>query len=329
MTRKLVVSRRTALGAIAAGLATPALPRPALAQTFPDRPVRFVVPYTAGGGTDVLAREIARRMQPTFPQPIVIENRAGANTAVGAQFVANSRPDGYTLYFAGGSSLVVPPLVWKNLPYKLEDFAPVGLIVKQPYGLGANLDLGGTVRELIDRMKAKPDEFSFGHTGTGGIGHLLGERLMAATGTKMISVPYRGFQQTVIDIMGGRLSMTFEAVNNIVPFHRDRKVRILAITSDRRAPVIPDVPTFAEAGFPAMTTQSWLGLFAPAGTPAPIVAQLNRTLSAVVDSADFHRYAEGQVQFAESMTPDAFGRFIAEDREAWRRVVEPLNLQVQ
>jgi len=329
MTSKILVSRRAALGAMAAGLAAPTLPRPAFAQAFPDRPVRFVVPYTAGGGTDVLAREIARRMQPAFPQPIVVENRAGANTAVGAQFVANSRPDGYTLYFAGGSSLVVPPLVWKNLPYKLEDFAPVGLIVKQPYGLGANLEVGNTVRELVERMKARPDHYSFGHTGTGGIGHLLGERLMAATGTKMISVPYRGFQQTVIDIIGGRLSMTFEAVNNIVPFHRDGKVRILALTSERRAPILPDVPTFEEAGFSGMNAQSWLGIFAPAATPAPIVAQLNRALSAVVDSADFHRYAESQVQFAESMAPDAFARFIAEDRDAWRRVVEPLNLQVQ
>jgi tripartite-type tricarboxylate transporter receptor subunit TctC len=327
MAGPVVLTRRAALGA--AGGTLLAAPTMVRAQAFPDRPVRFVVPYSAGGGTDVTAREIARRMTEHLGQPIVIENRTGANTAVGAEYVARSRPDGYTLYFAGASSLVVPPLVWKRLPYKVEDFAPVGLMLKQPYGLGANPGAGATVQDLIARMKARPGSHSFGHTGMGGIGHLLGERLMAATGTQMVSVPYRGFQQTVIDVMSGRIEMTFEAVNNILTFHRDNTVRILAVTSERRVPRLPEVPTFAEAGWPDMVVLSWLGLFAPAGTPASVVARLNRALNAGVESESFRAYAETQVQFAESTTPEGLAALMAQDVAAWRRVIEPLNLNVE
>ncbi len=328
MRKPILLPRRATLaGALgAAALAAPAVHAQ---QGFPDRPVRFVVPYSAGGGTDVTAREIARRMTEPLGQPIVIENRTGANTAVGAEYVARSRPDGYTLYFAGASSLVVPPLVWKRLPYKPEDFAPIGLVLKQPYGLGANPQAGATVQDLVARMRARPDTYSFGHTGTGGIGHLLGERLMKATGTQMVSVPYRGFAQTVIDVMSGRIQMTFEAVNNILTFHREGKVPILAVTSDRRVPQLPDVPTFAEAGWPDMVVLSWLALFAPAGTPAPVIARLNRALNAAVDSDSFRAYAETQVQFAESTTPEGLGALMAQDIASWRRVIEPLNLNVE
>ncbi|HYF07128.1 MAG TPA: tripartite tricarboxylate transporter substrate binding protein [Acetobacteraceae bacterium] len=312
---------------IAAALALPALARGQ--GGFPDRPVRFVVPYSAGGGTDVTAREVAQRLSPLLGQPVIIENRTGANTAVGAEHVARARPDGYTLYFAGASSVVVPPLVWRRLPYGPQDFAPVSLILKQPYGMGVGPWAASSVPDLIERMRAAPGTYSFGHTGTGGIGHLLGERLMAATNTRMVSVPYRGFAQTVVDIIGRRLQMTFEAVNNILSFHRDGSVRVLAITSDRRVPQLPDVPTFTEIGLPQMEVVSWLAVFAPAATPAPVVARLSEAIRTVVDSPSFRDYALSQVQFAEGSTPEALRDYMARDIEAWRRVIEPLNLQVE
>lgn len=317
----------TRRGLIAATLAAPGIAR---AQGgFPDRPVRFVVPYSAGGGTDVTAREVAQRLSPILGQPVIVENRSGANTAVGAEYVARARPDGYTLYFAGASSLVVPPLVWRRLPYGPQDFAPVSLVLTQPYGIGVGPWAATSVPQLVERMRAAPGTFSFGHTGTGGIGHLLGERLMAATGTRMLSVPYRGFSNTVVDIIGQRLQMTFEAVNNILSFHRDGSVRVLAITSDRRVPQLPDVPTFTEVGLPQMEVVSWLAIFAPAATPAPVVARLSEAVRQVVDSDGFKEYALAQVQFAQGMTPEALRDYMARDIAAWRRVIEPLNLQVE
>ncbi len=316
--------RRTLLGA---ALAAPAV---AHAQgSYPDRPIRLVVPYSAGGGTDVTAREVAQRLSPILGQTIIVENRTGANTAVGAEYVARARPDGYTLYFAGASSVVVPPLVWRRLSYGPQDFAPVSLVLTQPYGMGVGPWAATSVPETVERMRAAPGTWSFGHTGTGGIGHLLGERLMAATNTRMISVPYRGFAQTVVDIIGHRLQMTFEAVNNILSFHRDGSVKVLAITSDRRVPQLPDVPTFTEVGLPQMEVVSWLAVFAPAATPAPIVARLSEAVRQVVDSDSFKEYALTQVQFAQGMTPDALRDYMARDIAAWRRVIEPLNLQVE
>jgi tripartite-type tricarboxylate transporter receptor subunit TctC len=318
-----LVPRRVLLASL---LAAPSLGR---AQSFPERPVRFVVPYTAGGGTDITARKVAEGVGPLLGQPVIVENRSGANTAVGAEYVARARADGYTLYFAGGSSVVMPPLVWKGrLSYSWADFAPVSLVLKQPYGLGAGPWAARDLPDFIARMKATPGGYSYGHTGTGGIGHLVGERLMAATGTRMLSVPYRGFQQTVVDIIGQRLQATCESVNNIVPFHRDGSVRVLGLTSDVRVPQLPDVPTFAEQGLPSMSVMSWLAVLAPLGTPAPIIARLNQAVRQVVDSQGFRDYALTQVQFAESSTPEGLADYMARDVEAWRRVIEPLDLKV-
>ena len=316
-------TRRRAV--LLAGLAAPALAR---AQGFPDRPVRLVVPYSAGGGTDVVAREAARHMAEALGQPVVVENRSGANTGVGAEHVARARPDGYTLYFAGASSLVVPPLVSRRFPAKPEDFAPVSLVLKQPYGLGVTPSLAASLPELVALLRARPDAYGFGHTGTGGIGHLIGERLMAATGTRMVSVPYRGFQQTVLDVMGGRLAMTFESVANFLPFLRDGQVCVLAVSSERRLPQLPDIPTFVEAGYPDMVVESWLAVWAPAGTPPEVVARLNRATAAAVDSPGFRALAAGQVQRPESSTPAGLAELTARDVAAWRQVIEPLNLQV-
>ena len=318
------ISRRAALGAALAG----SVARPALAQSFPDRPVRIVVPFTAGGGTDIAAREVGRRMAETLGQPVVIENRSGANTAIGADYVARSRPDGYTLLLTSGSTMLVAPLVTRNLPYKLADFTPVGLVLTQYFGLGVPPRVAGSVPELVEKARAKPDGLSFGHTGTGGVGHLLGEKLMAATGTRMVSVPYRGFQQTVTDMLGGQLDMTFEGIHNIVPYHRDGTVRLLALASPERAPPLPDVPTFTDIGYPDLAVDTWLALFAPAATPAPIMETLNRALVAAVESPSFREHAASQVQNARSSSVQEMSDSLARQVEVWRKIIEPLNLQI-
>lgn len=318
------ITRRAAVGATLAGT----LAAPVLAQNFPSRPIRIVVPFTAGGGTDVAAREIGRRMSETLGQPVVIENRSGANTAIGADYVAKSRPDGTTLLFTSGTTILVAPLVSKSLSYKAEDFIPVGLVLKQYFGLGVPPRIATSVPQLVEKAKARPDALSFGHTGTGGVGHLLGEKLMAATGTRMVSVPYRGFQQTVVDMLSGQLDMTFEGIHNIVPFHRDGTVKLLALASPNRAPPLPEVPTFTEVGYPDLSVDAWLALFAPVATPAPILAVLNRALVAAVDSPSFRDHAAGQVQQAESSSPQAMQDAITQQIAVWRRIIEPLSLQV-
>ncbi|MBR0650089.1 tripartite tricarboxylate transporter substrate binding protein [Roseomonas terrae] len=318
------ISRRAALGSALAGT----LARPAFAQAFPDRPVRIVVPFSAGGGTDIAAREIGRRMSETLGQPVVIENRSGANTAIGAEYVARSRPDGYTLLFTSGSTMLVAPLVTRNLSYKLSDFTPVGLVLDQYFGLGVPPRVAGDIPALVEKARARPDGVSFGHTGTGGVGHLLGEKLMVATGTRMVSVPYRGFQQTVTDILGGQLDMTFEGIHNIVPYHRDGTIKLLALASPERAPPLPDVPIFKDIGYPDLAVDAWLALFAPAATPAPIMEVLNRALVAAVDSPSFREHAASQVQNARSSSVQEMSDSLARQVEVWRGIIEPLNLQL-
>ncbi|HEY4252393.1 MAG TPA: tripartite tricarboxylate transporter substrate binding protein [Roseomonas sp.] len=324
MTAAAHPTRRAALAATLLGISAGA----ARAQSFPDRPVRLVIPYSAGGGTDVTGRELARHMADDLGQPVVVENRTGANTAIAADYVARSRPDGYTLYFAGASSLVVPPLVSPQLPIRPADFAPVSLVLKQPYALGVAPAFADSLGALVARLRAQPDVHGFGHTGTGGIGHLIGVRLMNATGTRMVSVPYRGFQQTVLDVISGRLAMTFEAVANFLPFLRDGNIRLLAVSSDRRLPQLPDVPTFAEAGYPDMVVQSWLGVYAPVATPSPVIARLNQAVARAVGSEGFRTMTAAQIQQPESSTPEALAALTRADIEVWRRVIAPLNLQV-
>jgi tripartite-type tricarboxylate transporter receptor subunit TctC len=318
------IPRRTAFGAALAG----AFAAPALAQRFPDRPVHIVVPFTAGGGTDVAAREIGRRMAETLGQPVVIENRSGGNTAIGADYVARARPDGHTLLMTSGTTMLVAPLVYRNLPYKLSDFTPVGLVLNQYFGLGVPPRVATSIPELVQKARARPESLSFGHTGTGGVGHLLGEKLMAATGTRMVSVPYRGFQQTVVDLLGGRLDMTFEGIHNVVPYHREGTIRLLALASPDRAPPLPDVPTFTDVGYPDLAVETWLALFAPAATPAPVMAVLNRALVAAVESPSFREHAAGQVQNARSSSVEEMKESLARQVEVWRRIIEPLNLRV-
>lgn len=316
------LTRRAAVTGTAAMLATPAL-----AQNFPDRPIRLVVPFTAGGGTDIAGREIARRMSESLGQAVVVENRPGGNTAVAADYVARSRADGYTIMITSGSTILVAPLVTANLPYKVEDFAPVGLVLKQYFGLGVPPRVATSIPELVQKAKVRPDALSYGHTGIGGVGHILGEKLMAATGTRMVSVPYRGFQQTVTDLLSGQLDMTFEGIHNIVPYHRDGTIRLLALASPMRAPPLPDVPTFTEVGYPDLAVDAWLAVFAPAATPPDIMAKLNRALVAAVDSPSFREHAASQVQHAQSSTPEEMAQAIRDQIEVWRRIIAPLNIQ--
>jgi len=300
----------------------------ARADAYPNRPIRVVVPYSAGGGTDVTARAAAQRMSPDLGQQLVIDNRTGANTAIGAEYVARSRPDGYTLFVSGSTTFVLLPLLSKTLPYKPDDFTPISQLTQLAMAAVVSNSVQGTLPEIITRIRRAPSDFIYAHTGIGSSGHLMGERLFMNHGLRLESVPYRGFANTLVDLMSGRVPMTFESVPAVMPFHREGKVRIVAVSSPQRLPNLPDVPTFVELGYPSMAFHGWFGMVAPAGTPAPIIQRLASSVATVSKDPEYRQAIEATGQQVVGSTPQEFAELIATDTAQWRSVIEPLNLSL-
>lgn len=319
------IARRTLLG----GLGASSLVHMAQAQSaYPSRPIRFVVPFAAGGAVDVVARAIGRPMTTNLGQQIIIDNRTGANTAIGADYVAHARPDGYTLMISGSTTMVLGPLLYKKLPYRPSDFAPVSLLTKVPMVAAVNESVKGTLPEIIDRIRQAPNDFTYGHTGMGGIGHLLGESLFMKYDLRLTSVPYRGFPATAGDMMGGLIQMTFESVAAVLPLHRADKVRIVAVSSPERLPELPNIPTFAELGFADLTLYAWFAMLAPAGTEDSILRRLSQAVAVGSADAEYRRLAEGTGQQISNGTPEQLASLIEQDIARWRPVIEKLDLKL-
>lgn len=300
----------------------------AQATAWPERPVRIVVPYSAGGGTDITARAATQRMAPDLGQPIVVDNRAGANTAIGAEHVARARPDGYTLIVSGSTTFVLLPLLSRTLPYRPAEFAPVSRLTEFPMAAVVGSRVEGGLTDLVERIRRAPADFTYAHTGIGSSGHLMGERLFMNHGLRIQSIPYRGFAQTLVDMMSGQIPLTFESVPAVMPYHREGRLRIVAVSSPQRWPSLPDVPTFAELGYATMAFVGWFGLLAPGGTPAPIVQRLADSVAKARGEADYRAAIEATGQQVVTDTPEGFANFIAADTAAWRAVIEPLNLRL-
>jgi tripartite-type tricarboxylate transporter receptor subunit TctC len=319
--------RRTLLRALGALPFLGMAPR-AQAQGYPDRPVRVVVPYSAGGGTDVTARAATQRMATELGQNLVVDNRAGANTAIGTEYVARARPDGYTLLVSGSTTFVLLPLMSKKLPYQPSNFAPVSQLTQFAMAAVVNDQVQGSLPEIVARIRRAPSDFLYAHTGMGSSGHLMGERLFMNHGLRITSVPYRGFAQTLVDLMSGRVPMTFESVPAVMPFHREGKVRIVAVSSPQRLPDLPDVPTFVELGYPSMAFHGWFGMVAPTGTPAPSIQRLASAIALVSRDAEYRQAIEATGQQVVGNTPEDFAQLIATDTEQWRAVIEPLHISL-
>lgn len=313
--------------ALLSGLGAASFVRMAQAQpAYPSRPIRFVVPYSAGGAVDVVARAIGQSMTEDLGQQIIIDNRTGANTAIGADYVAHARPDGYTLMISGSTTMVLGPLLYKKLPYRPSDFAPVSLLTKVAMVAAVNESVKGTLPEIIARIRQAPNEFTYGHTGMGSIGHLLGESLFMKYGLRLTSVPYRGFPATAGDMMAGLVQMTFESAAAVLPLHRTGKVRIVAVSSPERLPDLPDVPTFVELGFPDIAFYAWFAMLAPAGTQDSIIRRLSRAVAVGSADPEYRRLAEGTGQQIANGTPEELASLIERDTARWRPVIEQLNL---
>jgi tripartite-type tricarboxylate transporter receptor subunit TctC len=312
--------------AIAVAAFTPATIQ---AQDYPTRTVRIIVPYPAGGTTDILARMVADRLQAKFGQPFVIENRAGAGTAIGAAATANAAPDGYTLLVSTASTTAFMPLLRQNPGYSADQIIPVAMVGRAPLVLDVPTKSPfRTVKDLVDFAKANPGKLNGATQGAGATSHLTAELLRASAGITYQPVHYRGSAPGLMAAIAGEIDFYFDGVATSAPAILGGNLRGLAITSEKRAASLPDVPTMREAGYPDVTVYSWYGFLAPAGTPAAIVELLNREITAIVKDAAVTDRLQKEGAEPISMSPPDFARFINEEREMWRGVITKFNIQL-
>ena len=315
---------------IAAGLAFSLCAVSALAQDYPTRPVRIVIPLSPGGTTDVPGRIIAQKLSEALGQQFFVENRAGAGGTIGTDYVAKSRPDGYTLLLTA-SPFVIAPHVYKNMPYDaLGDFAPVIRIASGPYVLVVHPSLGvNSVKELIVLAKKEPGKIDFASSGNGGAQHLVTELFMYMTGIKLNHVPYKGSGPAQQDLMSGIIKVSFVGTPIAIPHMKSGRLKALGVSTAGRSPEMPDVPTIAEAGVPGYEAIVWIGMLAPAGTPREIVARLNGEIGRLIRTDDVKRLLAPTGMEPDPDTPAQFGAYLKADYDKWGKVVRDSGATVQ
>ena len=322
--------RRTVVKLAATLVATSAFPVLAQAPAFPAKAITIVVPYAAGGPTDITARRIAEAMAKRLGVPVVVENKPGAGTTVAAAFVAKAPKDGYTLLMALSTTTSVNPHLYRSLPYKSDDFAPISLVSKLALVLTATPELPArNLKEFVTWGAKQPEGVSFGSTGIGTQTHLVGEWIGRTLGVKMVHVPYKGSSQSTGDLVGGRLATQIDAVSSAAPLHNTKKARVLAVMGTERSPLLQDVPTFAEMGFPDLVAYTYFGLLAPAGTPPAIIDRLHATVVAAVASPEFTEpLIRGGELPVSSASPADYARQMEADYAHWGKVIRPLNIKL-
>jgi tripartite-type tricarboxylate transporter receptor subunit TctC len=306
-------------------------PRPAGAQapdSWPGKPVRFILPFPPGGGTDILGRLIAERLTANLGQPVVTENRGGAGGNVGAEAAAKSAPDGYTIVLVA-PSLTISPSLYSKLNYDpVKDFAPVSLVATVPNVMVTNPAVpANTLAEFIRLAKSKPGEMNFGSGGSGTSNHLAGELFNIVAGVKLVHVPYKGVNLAMNDVLSGRIQLVVIGIPATVPNIKAGKLRALALVAPRRSPVLPDVPTVAEAGLPNFEVTTWYGILAPAGTPKAIVVRLNAELAKIMHSPELKDRLDALATDPVTSTPEEFAGLIKREIAKWREVVREAGLK--
>ena len=293
------------------------------AETYPARPVRVIVPYSPGGGTDVLARPVLLKLTESMGQQFVVDNRAGANSIIGTELVARSRPDGYTL-LVGTTATSSNAGLYKKLPYDtLTALAPISLIANAPFFLVANAALpANSVKELIALAKANPGKINFGSAGIGGTPHLAGEMFNVRAGVKMVHVAYKGAAESIVDLIAAQVQVMFTGLPATIHHVRAGKLKLLAVADPKRSSLMPELPTIAESGIPGFEAASWYGIFGPAGVPRTVQARLAGEIAKAVQAKDLH---ERFVAFgAEPLwnTPEQFAAYFREDVIKWAKIVK-------
>ncbi|AVS66109.1 tripartite tricarboxylate transporter substrate binding protein [Paracidovorax avenae] len=317
-------------GLIAAAAACALLPGLAAAQAFPSKPITIIVPFAAGGTTDILARIIAQGMGAELGQSVVVDNRAGAGGNIGGQVAARAPADGYTLFMGTVGTHAINAALYRKMPFDpVKDFAPLTRVANVPNLLVANpAQPFKTVQELIAYAKANPGKINFGSSGSGSSIHLSGELFKSMAKVDMQHVPYKGSAPAVTDLLGNQIAIMFDNMPSAIQHVRSGKLRAIAVTTAKRSPELPDVPTIAESGVPGYEATSWFGMFAPAATPAPVVAKLNATIVKVLAQPDIRKKLAEQGAEAAGETPAQFADFIQKESVKWGKVVRESGASV-
>ena len=316
---------------IAVTLATALAAHGASAQDFPTRPIRMIVAFSAGGTTDFVARLLADKVKASLGQAVVVENKPGANGAIGADYVSKAEPDGYTLFFSTAGALSIIPSLRSDLPYDpVKSFTPILPAARNTVLFAVNSALGiETAQDMIARAKDKPGTFTVGVTGIGAISHLAIEMLQSAAKIKFQAVPYRGAGPAITDLIGGQVNAMSAEVPVLLPQIKAGKAKILAVAAQSRSEVIPDVPTFAELGYTDVVADNWSGVLAPAKTPPAIVARLNAAFNAVVKDPDVHRRLAEVGVSTIGGTPEDLTALITSETARWRKVVAETGVKIE
>ena len=315
---------------LALGVASLLAPAPAGAQaSYPDRPVRFIVPYPPGGGTDVIARIVQGRLQAALGQGIVIENRGGGGGSLGTDIAAKSVPDGYTVLFTL-SSHTINPAIYAKLPYDtLRDFEPVGMVASLPQLLAAHPQFAGnTVAETVAQAKAKPG-LPFASVGNGSPGHLAGELMMLRTGTQMTHIPYKGGGPAVTDVIGGQVPLLWVSIPAAAQHVKSGKLKAIAVSTLKRSAAFPDVPTMQEAGIKDFEVDSWYAMFVPARTPRAIINRLNAALNQVLAEPEIRAALLAQGSEGVGGKPEDLGQIVAAELPKWAALVKAANIKAE
>ena len=325
MTRSWTRACLAAL-ALCALTTTPALAQPA----YPDKPVKFVVPYPPGGGTDVIARIVQGKFQQVLGQTIVIDNRGGGGGSLGTDIVAKSPADGYTVLFTL-SSHTINPAIFPKLPFDtVKDFEPVGTVASLPQILVVLPGFAAkNLAELVALAKAKPEGLQFASVGNGSPSHLAGELLNLRAGIKVTHIPYKGGGPAITDVLGGQVPMLWVSIPAAAQFVKSGKLRALAVSTVKRSAAFPDVPTVQEAGIADFEVDSWYAMFVPAKTPKPVIERLNKALNQVVADAEVKEKLLGQGSEAVGGTPDALGKVVGAELAKWARLVKDANIKME
>ncbi len=316
-----MTGRRAALS-LAATLAI-STPHAAAADAYPAKPIRFVVAFPPGGGTDIIARSIAQKLAERIAQQVVVDNRPGAGGNIGTDIVAKAAPDGYTMLMGSAGPLAINASLFAKMPFDpVRDLAPVTLAASTPNVLVLHPSLkAATVKELIALARARPGEINFASSGHGTPAHLAGELFNSMAGVKMVHVPYKGAAPALADLLGGQVQLMFSTMPPALPHVKDGKLRALAVTSAKRSPAAPELPTVDEIALPGFEANTWHGVVVPAGTPETIVARLNREIVAILHLPEVVERLSGQGAEPVGSTPQEFAAYIKSEALKWAKVV--------
>ena len=301
----------------------------AQAQDYPARPVVLVVPFPPGGAVDIIGRMVGKKLGDRLGQTVVIENRAGAGTIVGAGYVAKAAPDGYTLFISSGSTFTVNPAINANLPYDpVKSFEPVGLVARVPLILLANRDVPvDNLRQMMAAVKAAPGKYAYGSFGNGTTGHFAGEMILGATGMKLQHIPYKGSAPAIADLIGGQIPFSVDTIAASLPHIKSGRVKVIAVAGARRATLLPDVPTVAESGFPGFDADSWVAIAAPRGLPPDVRARLGKALALTMNDREIQEKLVANGLEPSYATPEQVAAMIEKDLPRMRAIAQKASIQ--